>query len=417
MSTLLQRGPERGPRTLSLMSSDRPQRAKPSRGTRPLDDAAARAASQENRRLRGFIAEQSSALQESHQRQDIRDRLASIGALAAGLGHDMNNVLLPVRAHLEAASALAMSPAVRRHVEAVQASVTYLQQLADGLHYLSLDPEREAAEPASTDLRVWWSQAGPLLTKAVPKHVKFTVAIPTDLPQVGLSAHSLTQVVLNLIVNAGEAIAAHRKSSPRSAGRVRLWAEAGEGGEQVRLGVTDNGKGMSEEVQRSAFSVFYTTKTRGMGTGLGLSLVARVIDHARGSVQVESRLGKGTTVSVLLPVAVRGTGAPDSPGAAVMLNDERAADLIRHLLEAAGVRLAAQSKPGNANIWVMEPTKGNLESAMLWRSRRPMGVLVLLGKPAAGSVRGWRSLRPVTIEHPDDLNAVRAAVRHAISCS
>jgi signal transduction histidine kinase len=396
------------------MSSDRPQRARPSRGGKAPAKAAARSASRENIRLRGFIAEQSSALRTSHRRQDIRDRLASIGALAAGLGHDMNNVLLPVRAHLEAASTLAMVPAVRRHVEAVQTSVTYLQQLADGLHYLSLDPERESPEPAATDLRVWWSQAGSLLTKAIPKHARFAVAIPAGLPQVGLSAHSLTQVALNLIVNAGEAIPANGKRWRGGGGRVRLWAETTESGKRVRLAVTDNGRGMSEEVQRSAFSMFYTTKSRGMGTGLGLSLVARVIDHAHGSVHVESRLGEGTTVSVLLPVATRKAGTLERAGAAVRLKDQRAADLVCHLLEAAGVRVVARSNPGNANIWVMEPTKGNLESAMAWRTRRPLGVLVLLGKPRSGSPREWQSLRPVTIENPNDLNEVRAAVGRAI---
>ncbi len=375
---------------------------------------AGRAALQENGRLRGVVAEQASALQESHQRQDIRDRLASIGALAAGLGHDMNNVLLPVRAHLEAASSLSMVPAVRRHVEAVRASVTYLQQLADGLHYLSLDPDKEAAETAATDLLVWWSQAGPLLTKAVPRHVKFEVSLPTGLPQVGLSAHSLTQVVLNLVVNAGEAIPANGEQRAGGEGRVRIWAEAVEGDGHVRLGVTDNGKGMSKEVQRSAFSMFYSTKPRGMGTGLGLSLVARVIDHARGSVHVESRLGKGTTVSFLLPAAAHETGTREDAGAAVTIRDGRAADLVRHLLEVAGVRIVAPSDADDANIWVMEPTKRNLQNATAWRTRRPRGVLVLLGKPRAGLALGWRSLRPLTIESRNDLNAIRAAVGRAI---
>lgn len=372
---------------------------------------AAHAATRENGRLRGVIAEQSSALRVSHRRQDIRDRLASIGALAAGLGHDMNNVLLPVRAHLEAASTLEMVPALRRHIESVQSSVTYLQQLADGLHYLLLDPEKESAEPAATDLRVWWSQAGSLLTKAVPKHVEFTFSLPSGLPQVGLSAHSLTQVVLNLVVNAGEAIPVNWK---RGRGYVRIWAETTECGEQVRLAVIDNGRGMTEEVQRSAFSMFYTTKPRGMGTGLGLSLVARVVDHAHGSVHVESRLGKGTTVSVLLPVAVHKASALERRVAVVTLKDERAADLVCHLLGVAGVRVEARSSPGDANIWVVEPTKGNVESAMAWRTLRPRGVLVLLGKPGPGSGRGWRSLRPVTIESPNDLNEVRAAVGRAI---
>jgi nitrogen-specific signal transduction histidine kinase len=103
-------------------------------------------------------------------------------------------------------------------MDAVQKSVAYLQQLADGLHYLVLDPDDEGAGPTSTDLYAWWEQAGPLLSKAVPKQVEFMVDIATGLPHVALSAHGLTQVMLNLIVNAGEAIGAKQKTELEQAG-------------------------------------------------------------------------------------------------------------------------------------------------------------------------------------------------------
>jgi PAS domain S-box-containing protein len=108
------------------------------------------------------------------------DRMASIGALAAGLGHDMNNVLLPVRAHLNALRAKARG---RRgdhsHLRKIQQGVSYLQQLADGLHFLAMDPDRIDDAAGSTDLRGWWAQTGALLSKAVPKHVKVTSSLPT----------------------------------------------------------------------------------------------------------------------------------------------------------------------------------------------------------------------------------------------
>ena len=369
--------------------------------------------------MRELLAEQAAALQSAHLRLRMTDRLVSIGALAAGLGHDMNNVLLPVRAHLEAARTMAMLQGVRDHVDAVHKSVTYLQQLADGLHFLAADTDGEDTERSATDLGAWWSQVGPLLTKVVPKHVKITVSLPTGLPEVGVSAHGLTQAMLNLVVNAGEAIPPFAANRKIRQGRVQVWAKSARSGTHVRLGVTDNGQGMSAEVQRNAFEMFYTTKPRGLGTGLGLPLVARVVSRVGGSVQVESKPGKGTTVAMLLPAA--GIGAvglaarPFKPLLAVItLTDGRAAALIRHLLEVAGVPVSPGSDPTDADIWVLEPTKTGVGDAKAWRTRHPHGGLVLFGKAGPGSTRGWNSLHPVTIEDRDDVDAIGAALSRAI---
>lgn len=390
-------------------------------GARVVTSTDAPATSGESAQLHELVAEQAAALQSAHLRLRISDRLASIGSLAAGLGHDMNNVLLPVRAHLEAAGTMTLMPAVRAHIDAVRKSITYLQQLADGLHFLTLDSEGEGegegAERSATDLSLWWSQVGPLLTKAVPKHVRVTVSMPADLPEVGVSAHGLTQAALNLFVNAGEAIpppTPHRKGR---SGVVSMRAAPDEGGAQVRLEVTDNGTGMSAEAQRRAFEMFYTSKTRGMGTGLGLPLVARVVSRAGGTVGIASKLGEGTTVTLLLPVA--GAGRPSTqpqrvPCAAITLTDQRAAALIRHLFDVADVRVTAGGDPGGADIWVLEPTKAALGRARTWRRQHPDGHLVLFGKADPGSAQGWKSLGSIAIQRRDDLTAIRAALARAV---
>ena len=385
-----------------------------------LPGDAALAVTADNTHLHELLAEQTSALHAAHLRLRMADRMASIGALAAGLGHDMNNVLLPVRAHLNAAQALTMIPEVREHVEAVQQSVTYLQQLADGLHFLALDTEAEASEGTTTDVRKWWSQVGPLLKKAVPKHVKVVVSLPKGLPEVGISAHGLTQAVLNLVVNAGQAIPIPSPATSRRQGRkqrqglVHIRAQVAERGARVRLSLTDNGVGMSPEIQRNAFEMFYTTKTRGLGTGLGLPLVARVVGRVGGSVHIESELGKGTTVELLLPVARHETQPSGARNAVITLTDERAAILIQHLLEDAGVRTAIETDPKSADIWIAEPTSVLAGHAKDWRKRHPDSVLVLLGKPAHGSARSWKPLHPITIENSGDLDAIRAALSRAI---
>jgi PAS domain S-box-containing protein len=359
-------------------------------------------------------------LGESKLRQS--DRMATIGTLAAGLGHDMNNVLLPVRAHVNALRAQGKAgahAAARPHVEAIAKSVTYLQQLADGLHFLAMDPDKEGATEGATELAQWWSQAGPIISKAVPKHVAVTVSLPASLPKPRVAPHRLTQAILNLVVNAGDAIPAVRENIR---GRVHVWAEAdtdaADGG-QVRVGVTDNGTGMSEEVKRRAFDLFFTTKPRGLGTGLGLSLVQRVAQSAGGAVEIDSTVGKGTTVVMRFPTkSGHKTSKRDQPTAVVTLRDGRAAALIGHVLEASGARLVpAGTEPIRADIWVLDPTEENLRGARAWRSRRPHGDLLLLGSPTARSKGAWGELRPLVVTDRNDFDAVRNALGRAIAHS
>jgi len=348
------------------------------------------------------------------------DRMASIGTLAAGLGHDMNNVLLPVRARLNAlraAGAAGRIPAAeRKHLEDIRKSVAYLQQLADGLHFLAMDPEKQASEGGVTDLRVWWTQAGPLISKAAPKHVKVSASIPAGLPEIRVPAHGLTQAVLNLVVNAGDAIPPERT---RPVGRLRISAEAVsvQGTHAtVRLSVADNGNGMTEEVKRRAFELFFTTKPRGLGTGLGLALVRKVTEQAGGTVEVKSQLGKGTTMTMILPVASDARQRSTSEvGAVLLLNDGRAEGLLRHFLVAARVKIVGSVEPADAEILIVSPGAERLAIAKRWRKGRAYAYLVLFGRPSAGSQAAWKALRPHMIDDESDVDRIRSVISAAVA--
>lgn len=369
------------------------------------------------------VDERTRALQESQEKLRLADRMASIGTLAAGLGHDMNNVLLPVRAHLNAlrasAAAGSLTAGDRKHVESIQRSVSYLQQLADGLHFLALDPDTEEDQRGgghTTDLRLWWAQTGALLSKAVPKQVRVAASFPADLPRIGIASHGLTQAVLNLVVNAGEAIPPPSERK-RKQGWVRIRAAHFEdvASQRIRLSVTDNGSGMTDEVKRRAFEMFFTTKPRGLGTGLGLSLVRKVVEHAGGEIEIESEIGRGTTVSLVLPACAPPDGRPNAPRprAVVSIHDGRAAALIRHVLESSGISVDTRDE-ANAMIWIVDPSTTGIQTVRKWRKNNPHGRIVLFGRPnaAAGS---WSAINPVTIEATSDFEAVRGALNLAIS--
>jgi PAS domain S-box-containing protein len=380
------------------------------------------------RRLEAKVEEEARALRESQSRLRVADRLASIGTLAAGLGHDMNNVLLPVRAHLNALRACVESAGRRAgrsgsanhtaadrraHLDQIGRSVTYLQQLADGLHYLAMDPEIDSESRRSgetTDLRHWWSQTGVLISKAVPRHVRVSASIPGGLPRVRVALHRLTQAVLNLVVNAGEAIPppADRR---RRQGRVRVSALLDQDSASVRLAVADNGRGMTDEVKRRAFEMFFTTKVRGLGTGLGLALVNKVAVSAGGRVELDSTLGTGTTVTVVLPVEA-GAPARSGPRAVVSISDGRAGALIRQILDAGGASVAA-GMPARADIWVVDPAETALAEVRSWRRSRPGGRLVLFGAPDS-AVADWNELRPLIVERRDAFETLRSTLGRAL---
>ncbi len=369
-------------------------------------------ASLDGSRLRRLIAEQTRALATANLRLHLADRLASLGTLAAGLGHDMNNVLLPLRARLNAIEHAGIAAPARGHVDAVRRSIAYLQHLSDALHFLALDPDGPGAArdgAGCTNLVSWWAQVGSLLNKAVPKHVRVSASFPKKLPPVGIAPHWLTQAALNLIVNAGESLPAGRRLA-----RVRVWAKVTDAGRTVTLGVTDNGRGMSQSVQRRAFDLFFTTKARSMGTGLGLPLARKVAIRAGGNLEIRSEPGQGTTATLILPVA--SVGAADRAArprltAVVSVRNHRTSALVSQVLLGVGIMVRPESKSGprTADVWVTEPTPAALLQAQRWKKAKRQRVVALVGAPKADRA-AWEALRPTIIDPPDDFEAIRHAL-------
>src|SRR5262245_60857309 len=284
--------------------------------------------------LETLVAERTAELEASHQQLRLSERLASIGTLAAGLGHDMNNVLFPVRCRLDSLGSMELAPAMRAELGAVRQAVDYLQQLCDGLRLLALNPDDPGATAGNTDLASWWHDVEPLLRTALPRQVELKSDWPVRLPRVSVPPHRLTQAVFNLVINAGEAIAER--------GTVWVSGSAHDDGRFVRVAVRDDGRGMGPEERRRALDPFFTTKKRGLSTGLGLSLVHGVARAASGLVEIESKPGSGTTVTMVLPAA-EDTAAPGEAEKAeqflvsITLRDRRIATFVAALLRAQGV--------------------------------------------------------------------------------
>lgn len=236
-------------------------------------------------------------------------QLASIGLMAAGIAHDLNNILgvITMQAHPDMLSEHP-SPAARNTVLAqIYEEVQSAAELTRELTALSRREEDEA--PFQTlDLRKVIESSATLLRPLLRKTVRFEVRQPSGpLPVLG-HAGKLKQIIINLVINARDAVV--------GGGEIRLEAQpcqlAGllpsdeaspQSGTYVCLIVSDTGHGMDEETRRRVFEPFFTTKEPGRGTGLGLSTVKSLVERHHGHLELESVVGVGTTFRVYLPRA------------------------------------------------------------------------------------------------------------------
>ncbi len=360
-------------------------------------------------RPEALVEERTAELQQSHARLRMADRLASIGTLTAGVVHDVSNVTMPIRYQLDALKRKQVPVGMRRFVESTDTAVEYLQQLAKGLRAIADDPKAGDPSDEATVLSAWWVEVKPLMSTALPKGVKLESDLPSNLPPVQIAASWLSQVVLNLISNGVEAMGGR--------GRLRIWAKADRDGRGVRIGVSDDGVGMTEEVRARAFDPFFTTKPRDRSTGLGLWIAHEVAKAAGGRVEIESRPKRGTSVVLSLPLAkpapaedvkTNGRGR-----AMVSLSDPRAAKWVTQVLDAAGydVRDAQNGDPADSAVWVTEPTEANLQTARRFASGSVHRRIITLGRTPTD----WIDLGAAVVEDPGSFTALRSAVQELMA--
>jgi len=241
-------------------------------------------------------------------------RLESLGQLAGGVAHDFNNLLAVILnysafvaeevqrlAHDEEAERWAT---VQGDIEQIRAAATRATRLT---HQLLAFGRREVVQPRVLDLGEVVQEIDKLLRRTLGEHVELVTHIESGLWPVLADPGHVEQVLVNLAVNARDAM--------RTGGRLtievgNLSADAAyvatrsglEEGEYVRLRVTDTGEGMEESVLRHVFEPFFTTKPKGEGSGLGLATVYGIIAQSGGHVDIYSEPARGTVVTALFPV-------------------------------------------------------------------------------------------------------------------
>ena len=304
-------------------------------------------------RLEDLITQRTKELEDSHERLRLSERMAALGTLSAGLGHDMGNLLLPLRLRMDAMEAKGVPPETREDLDAIRKCAEYLQRLANGLRLFALDPDSSDTTGNRTDLHEWWPDVHSFFKNALPRQIVLEPRLPANLPMVRLARPNLTQAIFNLVQNAGDAMKA------RSQGQVTIWAEEVPGANMVRMGVSDDGPGMSPDVKRRCLEPFFTTKTRAISTGLGLALVHGIVQKAGGKIEIDSELGRGTTFLITLP-AVHGDleteDDSDVLAASVRLKDDRMRAYVASVLTSLGYEVICSDRSPNqaTTIWVTD---------------------------------------------------------------
>ncbi|HLF57626.1 MAG TPA: PAS domain S-box protein, partial [Thermoanaerobaculia bacterium] len=280
-------------------------------------------------------------------------KMEAIGRLAGGIAHDLNNLLTVILGHGELAGrAMAQGSAAEESIREVMHAADRAATLTRQLLAVA---RRQMLDEHIVDLNAIVEELGGMLRRILGEDLALSLSLAPGLGAVRADPLQLQQVVMNLAVNARDAMPAG--GTLELATRNLTVEEPGKAaprglppGRYVELAVEDSGMGMPEEVLSHIFEPFFTTKAVGKGTGLGLSTAYGIVRQSGGTIEVESRPGRGSRFSVILPRAdEEAEAAGPSAGRAntvggsesiLLVEDEPSLrELARRVLEGAGYRV------------------------------------------------------------------------------
>lgn len=271
-------------------------------------------------------------------------RMEVIGKLSGGVAHQFNNLLTVMQGHLDALAAeVPPSPTLLRRVETLRRSVAEATQITSGLLTFA---GRNPVEPTVVDLKAALDDLAPVVDGVLGA----TIALAWDhgnepLP-VTIAQPQVAQLVLNLALNARDAMPEGGRLAIATRRLTRAAGEPPGAGAWVALTVRDTGHGMSDEVRQHIFEPFFSTKSPGQATGLGLSICLGIVEQAGGHISAVSAPGQGTTIEVHLPLADAPAASDPATrldriapaGMSIMLVEDEAdvRDIVAEILRRAG---------------------------------------------------------------------------------
>jgi PAS domain S-box-containing protein len=371
-------------------------------------------------------------------------KIESLGRLAGGVAHDFNNLLTVINGYSDIMlRALPANNPLHLSAEAIKKAGERAAGLTQQLLAFS---RKQIVKPRLLDLNTIVADSQRMLQRLIGEDVELTTQLDQSLGRVMSDPDQIYQVIINLVVNARDAMpeggtlkivtanvevdASHRARYPDAVP-----------GNYVRITVTDSGTGMDEQTMQSAFEPFFTTKEPGKGTGLGLSTVHGIVRQSGGWIEVRSRVGEGTTFDIYLPrfdavpAPERVVSAPEEPehGAGTLLvveDDEGVRGLTMGILESQGYRvleaangdeaLAIEKEhAGEIDLVVTDLVLPGMNGKVLYdrlRAMRPrIKVLFTSGYTSDVISRSGLDQDVACLPKPFDANSLTAKVRETLN--
>jgi PAS domain S-box-containing protein len=237
-------------------------------------------------------------------RAEQAQKMEAIGYLAGGIAHDFNNLLTAIGGN--AALALREAPATGSIAESLTEIVSGVEAAAELTRQLLTFSRQQVIAPRVLNLNQVVGHLATILKRLLGEDLEFKTVLAAELGQVRLDIAQAEQILVNLAVNARDAMRDGGKLTIETA-NVQLDEEYCRHRGQLRAGpfvmlmVSDSGRGMTEATRQRLFEPFFTTKEQGHGTGLGLAIVYGAIQQNHGHIEVDSTLGRGTSFKIYLP--------------------------------------------------------------------------------------------------------------------
>ena len=371
-------------------------------------------------------------------------KMDAIGRLAGGVAHDFNNLLVVIQSYAELIrEGLAEDDQNRADLDEMLGATRRAATLTKQLLAFS---RSETIQPTALNLSEVVFGIEKMLRRIIGEDIELFTELSSELGVVRADAGQIDQVILNLAINARDAMptGGQLTISTQNVTLDEAYADAHANvvpGEFVMLAVTDTGTGMSAEVQRQIFEPFFTTKAVGRGTGLGLATVYGIVQQSGGQIRVYSELGSGTSFKLYLPrldnaVAVPLAQLPAAPstttGVILLVEDDSAVrQVATRILRDRGFRVLEASRPSEARAHcaehgpaidllltdvIMPDCTGTQLAHELLERHASMRVLYMSGYPGGAAARAG-ALEPgaLYIEKPFSPVALVDKVRLALA--
>ena len=324
-------------------------------------------------------------------------KLESIGTLAGGIAHDFNNILTIIMGYASLLKEREMGP--ERQTQAIETIQKAVNRGAGMVGELLTIARKSDVHFASTNVNRLIEEMVPLLQETFPKTITISRELSIGDSTVTADQNQLQQALLNIFVNARDAMpnggTLSIGSSMVAPGELGQKFSGADSQPYFCITVSDTGTGMNEEVRQRVFEPFFTTKDQGKGTGLGLAVVYAIVRSHRGFISVDSEANEGTRFSIYLPKQMHAaeSSAPKDKGAPAPLrgtetvllveDEEMLLQLVRNLLEEKGYHVYAASD-GQEAMRLYEKNHKSIDA-----------VITDLGLPKLGGLELFRAMRKI----------------------